>query len=133
MIVPISFKSGSAALHIILTIRIRQYKIKQQKNDMLCKSKNNSFLFSIENKAVESIGLIFAIVFIVLFGFCTTNKVNSLSIVEINFYPSYLYVNFYHLMHVMILDGIFSITYLLKQKKMKQFIFKELKIFLGLG
>ncbi len=102
-------------------------------NDMLFKSKNNSFWFSIENKAVESIGLIFAIIFVVLFGFCTTYKVNSLSSVEVNFYPNYLYVNYYHHVNIIILGGIFSITYLLKHEKMKQFILKELKIFFGLG
>jgi hypothetical protein len=121
------FYLGSAVLHIILTFRIRKYKMKQPKNNTVGQSKNNSFLFSIENKAMESIGLFVTNVVVVLLGFFTSFKVNSLSAVESNFYPNYLYVNYFHLVNPIIVTGFNSTVYFLKHEKMKHFIMKELK------
>ena len=101
--------------------------MKQPLLNILGHSKNNSFLFSIENKALESIGLSVAVVILVLLGFFTTFKVNSLSSLEINFYPNYLYVNYYHLVNPLIICGFGAIIYFIKHDKMRQFILKELK------
>ncbi len=124
------FYSGSVLLNIILTIRINQYKMKQPKNNKNFLNKNNSFLFSTENKAVESIGLFIAIVSVVLLAFFTTFKVNSLSSVEINIFPNNIFVNYYHLINPIIVCGFGSIIYFLKHEKMKRSILKELKIML---
>jgi hypothetical protein len=105
--------------------------MKQPLNNTLGISRNNSFLFSTENKALESIGLISAIIALIILGFFTSFKVNSLSPVEINFYPNYLYVNYYHLVNTIIISGFATTIYCLKHAKLRQFIMKELKMFIS--
>ncbi len=101
--------------------------MKQPINNTYGNSKNNSFLFSTENKALESIGLFVTIVGLIILGVFTTFKVNLLSSVESNFFPNNLIVNYYHLVNPIILCGFGSLIYLLKHEKMRQFILKELK------
>lgn len=101
--------------------------MKHPLNISIGNSKNNYFLFNIENKAVESFGLLFATVAFIIIGFFTAFKVNSLSSVQSNFYPNYLYINYFHLVNPVIICGSVSIIYYVKHKKMQKFILKKLE------
>ena len=119
--------AGSVLLNIIINIQIRRYKMKQPTVNTIATNKMTSFLSSIENKALESIVLFVGSTVVVVLCSFTLLKVNSLSSIESNQYPNYLFVNYYHLINPIMFCGFGAMIYFIKHEKLRQFIAKEIQ------
>ena len=100
--------------------------MKQPTVNTIATNSNSSFWSSIENKALESIALFVVSTVVVVLWTFTLIKVNSLSAIESNQYPNYLFVNYYHLINPIMFCGFGAIIYVIKHEKLKQFIVKEI-------
>ena len=120
---------GSLLLNIFVTVRIKLFKKREENNFLISnkKNKNNVFLFSIENQAVDSFGLFLVLSFSFVWSVFTLFKVISFSASEILTFPNNLYVHFYLLVNPVLFGSVGIITYFIKHFKMRHFIQMELR------
>jgi hypothetical protein len=125
------FQICTVTLHFFMYIRIEKFRRKGSTSVNCSSWSKNHILYNLDNKFFASVFMYFLHAFNVIVSIILNVKINSVDPKTTNFYPNYLYFNFYHLLAPVALSLPFVVVYYIKHHEMFKILKTELKELLG--
>ncbi len=126
------FNIGAMMLLFAMYIRIEIFKLKDSNITTWFEKQKKLYLQALEDNFLTSYLVYLLIILNTAVGTVLIIKINSLNPVESNFYPNYIYINFYQLFSPLqvVAAGLFA--YYKEHRKLIPFLFSEIKDNIGL-